>query len=90
MEYKDYMKAVKELNRQIAKIDAEYIKSVTKFKKGDTVSFLVKGDSYHGEPDDTRTGQIYGFEIQPDGSLRAGIYGHHQTPRLSELTLLHG
>jgi hypothetical protein len=46
MEIKEYQERREEINKELRKLEDEYIKSKTDLKVGDTVKFVEQGDYY--------------------------------------------
>ena len=87
MDYKELIKQNNILKKEIEKNKSLYIKSNTPFKEGDIVEYIYPGDSYCNEPAEYYKGEIYRFQIDGDGEIRAHI-GNHYVPALSELKIL--
>lgn len=79
--------AISGLRDEIDKVNSGYVKSVTKFKKGDLVEYIEKGDHYNFEDDDYVKGKICGFDISSDGSVNVQISGMHSKPSIEDIKL---
>jgi hypothetical protein len=72
------------LQQELRDYADQYIATKTSFRRGDKVKYVIKGDSYYNEPDQEYQGEIYAFDVRPDGRIITKI-GHDNVP-IDDLT----
>ena len=85
MEIKEYQERREEINKELRKLEDEYIKSKTDLKVGDKVKFVEQGDYYLGEKDKKHKGVICRFEVRHNGDISIHCNGILYSPWLKDV-----